>query len=39
MNLVGVDDKTLHSNEVLLETKDKQKGDKVQILLEGEFYK
>ena len=39
MNLVGVDDEALQPEEVLLETKDEHKGDKVQILLEGEFYK
>ena len=39
MYLVGVDDETLHSKEDLLETKDKHKGDKVEILQEGEFDK
>ena len=34
-----VDDKALHSKEVLLEAKDEHKEDKVQIHLEGEFYK
>ena len=38
MNLVGVDDEELQPEEVLLEAKDEHKGDKVEILLEGEFY-
>ena len=36
-NLVGVDDEASHSNDVLLEAKEEHKGDKVEILLEGEF--
>ena len=39
MNLAGVDDEAPHSKEVLQEAKGEHKGDKVQILLEGEFYK
>ena len=39
MNLAGVDDEASHSNDILLEAKDEHKGDKVQIFLEGEFYK
>ena len=39
MYLVGVDDETLHSKEDLLETNDEHKGDKVEILQEGEFDK
>ena len=35
MNLVGVDDEALQSEEALLEAKDEHKGDKVEILLEG----
>ena len=38
MYLVGINDETLHSKEVLLETKDEHKGDKgdkVQTLREG----
>ena len=38
MNLAGVDDEASHSNDVLLEDKDEHKGDKVETLLEGEFY-
>ena len=37
MNLVGVEDEALQPEEVLLEAKDEHKGDKVEILLEGEF--
>ena len=39
MYLVGVDDETLHSKEGLLETKDEHRGDKAEILQQGEFYK
>ena len=35
MNLVGVDDEALQSEEVLLENKNEYKGDKAQIHLEG----
>ena len=38
MNLVGGDDKAVQPEEVVLEAKDEHKQDKVQILLEGEFY-
>ena len=39
MNLVGVDDEALQPEEVLLESRDEHKGDKVKRLLQGEFYK
>ena len=40
MNLVEVvHDEALRSKEDLQEAKGEQKGDKEQILLEGEFYK
>ena len=38
INLAGVDDEALHSNDVLLEAKKEHKGDKVEILQEGKFY-
>ena len=38
MNLVAVAG-ALHSKEVLLEHKGEHKGDKVEILQEGDFYK
>ena len=39
MNIVGGDDEELQPEDVLLEAEDEQKGDKVEILQEGEFYK
>ena len=39
MYLVGGDDETLHSKEVLLESNDEHKRDQVEILQEGDFYK
>ena len=39
MYLVEVDDETLHSKEVLPKAKDEHKGDKIEILQEGEFCK